>query len=270
MSKYTITIQEYCQRLFLGIALEQNPEADPIAVIESMTDEDYYNLVNDYIFPARYDFYTDNPNVRRRFVEDFTDYFLYFEIGQDSIPHFRHTLKKYLNTEMSYYRELYKSIVANIDEVKNNVDIIRTISGVLSNKTGTIERDGSTTYGKKEVRNASGAENSTVTYGKKDETKIIPLGESAPRPLSEQDQGGQDQNGSTHNNSDSLQHSGTDTQNTVDTLNTLDQQDLTETRKGREGVDMAAAVEKFRKLIVDINSEIFKNMKKYGLFMLVW
>lgn len=270
MSKYTITIEEYCQRVFLGLTLERNPDADPIDTIENMTDDDYYNIVESYIFPSHYDFYSDNPAVKRRFIEDFTNFFLYFEIGQDSIPHFRRTLKKWLNTEMEYFRQLYNSRVANIDEVKNNVDIVRTIAGTLSGKSGTVTRDGSTTYGRKETRNGSGSESSTVNYGKKDYTNIIPLGESTPRPLSEQDQGGADGNTGSHNSSDTLQNSGADSHTDVETYDTLDHQDLTETRKGREGVDLAEAVEKFRRLIIDINSEIFKNMKKYGLFMLVW
>ena len=69
---------------------------------------------------------------------------------------------------------------------------------------------------------------------------------------------------------DSVEASGTDTTGYTDTYTNLkDETDITETHTGHDGHDIALAVEKYRALIVDMNTTIFNAMKAYGLFMLV-
>lgn len=270
MSKYTITIQEYCQRVYLGQVLELNPDADPITVVEGMYYPDYYRIVRDYLFPSNFDFYTDDAAAKETFIRDFTDYFMYYEIGQDSVPRFRHQLRAFLNTEMDYYKQLYDSQLNGLDDILKTVDVTREIFGKILERTGSVSSHDSTKYGHKEDRNGSSSQNGSITKGTTDQTNIVPLGSNSMRPLSQQAQGGADRTQDNVESSDSIEHSGTDTHEKTDTYNTTDRQDLTELRHGREGVNVGDAVEKFRKLIVDINSDILHAMKKAGLFMLVW
>lgn len=270
MSKYTMTIQEYCERVYLGQILEINPDADPVQVVEGVDYPDYYRIVRDYIFPSNFEFYTDDPAARDKFIADFTDYFMYYEIGQDSIPKFRHTLRAFLNTEMSYYTQLYNSQLKGLDDVLKTVDVWRNISGKLLERTGSIGRHESTQYGRTEKRSGSSSQSGSVQHGATDQTNIVPLGSNSMTPLSQQAQGGTDRTNDSAQSSDNMQLGGTDIRENSDIYNTTDRQDLTEHRAGREGVNVADAVEKFRKLIIDINSDILHAMKKFGLFMLVW
>lgn len=271
MSKYTITIQEYCQGVFLAQGLENDPTAKPAAIMAGMGESDYYEIVRDYIFPSSWTFYTDDSSAKYEFIKDFTDYFMYREIGQSSVEQFRHTLKTWLRREMGLYTQLYNSQLSDISEVLNTTDIWRTLSGEISNKTGTVERSGSTTYGKVETRNLTTTYDGSFTPGRTDTNNIVPLGSSTGNSkLSQAVAGGEDVTDDETNDSGTVSYSGTDSNGYTDTYGTVDSQDITEHRAGKENVNVADAVEKFRKLIIDLNSQMLDAMAAYGLFMLVW
>ena len=252
MAKYTTTIQEYCQSVHLAQQLQLNPDADPWNVIATMDDSDFYRIVRDYIFPAEWPFYNESTLDRKEFIEEWTDTFLYYEIGQDSMGKFRHVFKAWLRTNMPFYSKLAASELKDISDVVNNIDVWTTRKGDLSNKSGSMSRSGSTTYGKTD----------TFTPGKTNKNSIVALGSaSTERELNKSEEGGLETNVA----------SGTDTTGYTDTYTNLkDTQDITEHRAGKDGSDVAKAVEQYRALIVDLNSMIFKQMKAEGLFMLVW
>lgn len=252
MAKYTQTIKEYCESVYLAQQLSINPDAKPWNVITTMDDSDYYRIVSDYIFPTDWPFYNTTAADKTEFVEEWTDKFLYHEIGQDSMGRFRHVLKAWLRTNMVYFERLYSSDIASVADVINNIDVWTTRTGELSKKTGSLSRSGSTTYGRTD----------TFTPGRVNKNSIVALGATATeRELSQTAESGQETNVA----------SGTDTNGYTDTYNNLaDSQNVTEHRAGKDGSDVAAAVERFRALILDLNSQIFDKMQADGLFMLVW
>lgn len=271
MAKYTTTIQEYCQSVYLGFQLELNPNLNPVQVVANMDEDDYYNIVENYIFPSEWPFYNDIANDKEQFIKDFTDFFMYYEIGQSTMDQFRHVLKTWLRLDMSKYAQLYGSQLSGIGDVLNNTDVWRRIAGTTSGKTGTVRRAGSVTYGKTETRDNWNVSDGSVTNGRTDTNSIVPLGSTAAfNDLSKQTAGGTDRTAETIHNAGTVGLSGTDGDDHTDTYNTTDSQDLTEHRAGRENINVADAVEKYRALILDMNSLIFEDMKKYGLFMLVW
>lgn len=269
MSKYTMTIQEYCQGLYLNYVLDADPEADPVEAVVGMTEDDYY-LTGLTLFPDNYPFYNDKIGDKMEFMRDFIDYFMYNEIGQDSVEKFKHTLKKFLRAEMGRYRQLYNSQIGDLAAIINTTDIERHISGDVLKKTGTIDRDGKVNYHSGTSSNESSSDSSSLQNGRTDTNAIRPLGSSAFSDLSRQTAGGTDVTTGSGSRNSSVNKTGFDENNNKETYNTTDTQDLTETRKGHEGVNIGDAVEKYRKLILDINSMIFEDMKKFGLFMLVW
>ena len=255
MAKYTQTLQEYCQSVYLGKQLQLNPEGDWYQIVAGMQESDYYKIVRDYVLPNPLPFYNESTIDKEEFIRDFTDRFLYFEIGQDSFPKFRQTLKAWLRQDMPYYAQLYGSQLSSLNELIDNVNLVITRKGEISNKNGTLARAGSTTYGRTDTTK------STIT----NKSSIVPLGSSATeREISQQVT-------ATPTAGDTVTSSGTDSTGYTDTYTNLkDETDITETHTGHDGHDIALAVEKYRALIVDINTTIFDAMKAYGLFMLVW
>lgn len=61
------------------------------------------------IFDFNYDFYTDDLTIRNNFEQKFLDYYMFHEIGFETIGRFKHSLKAKLNTIMPYYKQLYIS-----------------------------------------------------------------------------------------------------------------------------------------------------------------
>lgn len=61
------------------------------------------------VFDFDYDFYTNDLSIRKNFEQKFLDYYMFHEIGFETIPRFKHNLKSKLNTIMPYYKQLYIS-----------------------------------------------------------------------------------------------------------------------------------------------------------------
>lgn len=254
MAKYTQTLQEYCQSVYLGQQLQLNPSADYYSVITSMTENDYYTIVENYVLPSPLPFYNQSSIDKKEFIRDFTDRFLYFEIGQDSFAKFRQTLKSWLRQEMPYYGQLWQSQISSVEDIINNIDVITTRKGIVSDKEGTISSEGSVTYGKTQ----------TDIFENKNTNSIVPLGSTGTEREINQQVNASKVAGNTSAST------GTDSNGNTDTYALTDETDITETRKGHDGSDVAKAVEHYRALIIDLHTEIFEAMKKFGLFMLVW
>ena len=271
MSKYTMTIQEYCQSIAVYLAKEEDPTVDPVDIIENMTESDYYDIVTEYIFPSEWPFYNENADDKTAFIQQWTDEFLYYEIGQSSIAQFRQTLKKWLRVNMGEFAQLYGSQLSSIDDLINNIDVWRTISGDVSKKSGTVKKASATTYGQTITNDDWHKKDGTLTHGRTDANSIVPLAATlSEKEISKQTAGGTDTTADTLHDAGSTTHGGKDSFDNTDTYDTTDKQDLTEHRAGKDNIDIGAAVAKYRELIIDINSLIFSAMRKFGLFMLLF
>lgn len=92
------------------------------------------------IFDFQYDFYTDDKTIRNNFEQKFIDFYMFYEIGFETIGRFKHNLKSKLNTIMPFYRQLYISELRTheIDFMLNkdyketytrNIDDLNSMSG---------------------------------------------------------------------------------------------------------------------------------------------
>lgn len=61
------------------------------------------------IFDFDYDFYTNDLTIKKNFEQKFLDYYMFNEIGFETIGRFKHNLKTKLNTIMPLYKQYYIS-----------------------------------------------------------------------------------------------------------------------------------------------------------------
>ena len=245
MSKYTMSIEEYCLGRYIAKKMATDPDYDPRLAPVEITPEDAYDTVASDIFPATVPFYTDDSALLREFIESWTDVFYFSEIGQETLGKFTWTLRAWLRDNMGEFSQLYASQVASVAELMEQNDYTRDMLDTLK-KTGT------------ETRALQHGHTVTDTPATTTTNKIIPLGGSSETELSQVAQGG---SGTTAN-------TGTDT--TTITPDTTDTRTVHETITGYQGVNKAAVYQAYRELIVDIDSMIFRKMRQDGLFMEVW
>lgn len=245
MSKYTMTIEEYCIGRFLAGRLDQDPSYPPALAPLDITPGDAYDIVEAEIFPATVPFYSDDPGMLREFIEQWTDTFYFDEIGQETVGKFAWTLRAWLRTNMDKYTQLYASDVANVADLMEQNDYARDL-------TDTLERTGTETHALLHGHTVTDTPTTTVT------NKIIPLGGSAETELNQSVDGG------------TVTHGNTGTDTTTITPNTTDTRTVHETIIGYQGVDKARVYEAYRGLIQDLNSDIFAQMRRDNLFMNVW
>lgn len=257
MGKYTISIEEYCQARYyaslLNDMIENNtvPE-DPrgvwVQVIRDMADDPTiaYNIVADELLPDldTVPFYSTNSDDKDNFIMAWTDKFYFDEMGQDTPEKFRITLRGFFRENMGMYADLYKSKLSGLSELAS--DYKRTTHDALEKL---------------------GKETDKLTHGLKTEysptatqtNKIIPLGGSTETELNQTVAGGKD----------TTENSGNDTTERSFT-GRVDSRWIVEELTGATGKDRAELVQAYRDLIIDIDSMIFNDMRKYGLFMHVW
>ena len=77
-----------------------------------------YKLLESYgfeLFDFDYSFYCDDENVKKEFEQKFKDYYMFREIGQETVSRFKHELKTLLNIRMPYYKQLYETELKSKD-----------------------------------------------------------------------------------------------------------------------------------------------------------
>lgn len=245
MSKYTMTIEDYCLGRFIAGKLALDPDYDPRLAPAEITPEDAYATVAADIFPASVPFYTTDSAVLDEFIKSWTDIFYFSEIGQETLGKFTWTLRAWLRDNMGYYSQLYASQIGAVADLMEQSDYKRQL-------TETLRKTGS------ETRALQHGMTVTDNPGQVSKNSIIPLGGTAETELSQTAQSGQS----------TTSQSGTDT--TTITPNTTDTRTVTEIITGYQGQDKAHVYEAYRQLILDIDSEIFRAMRRDGLFMEVW
>lgn len=257
MSKYTMTFEEYCQARHYAQLLDQyieddNVPEDTAAVwMQAVTDieEDMtiaYEIISDEVFPdiTTVPFYTSDVLEAAAFLMAFVDKFYFDEIGQETMARFKVTLRAFFREKMPYYKTLFDSKIADLTALASNY---------RREMTDDLTKSGTETDSLLHGHQVSFTPTSTQT------NKIIPLGGSTETELNQSVAGGTDT--TTNSGSDTTTHSFT---------NRVDGRKIIEEITGARGLDRAELVEKYRALILDIDSMIFADMRSYGLFMQVW
>lgn len=257
MGKYTQTLEEYCQGRLFAQLLEQHmedndmPDDPRIIWVEAVRQlqEDptiAYAIIGQDIMPdfSVIPFYTNDSDTIDEFISAFTDKFYFHEIGQETMGRFRITLRAFCRENMPYYADLFNSKLSALTDL--NSDYQRQTHDSLEKL---------------------GKETDELSHGHKVEfeptasqtNKIIPFGGSAETELNQSVAGGKD----------TTTNSGKDT-TTLSFTNRVDSRWITENITGATGAERADLIEKYRALIIDIDSMIFAAMEKYGLFMQCW
>ena len=112
-----------------------------------------YKLLESYgfeLFDFDYSFYCDDEKIKKEFEQKFKDYYMFREIGQETVSRFKHELKTLLNIRMPYYKQLYETELACKDinfmlnkdlkeefliEVENETNVISTTDGSSSSQS---------------------------------------------------------------------------------------------------------------------------------------
>lgn len=190
------------------------------------------------IFDFNYDFYTDDLTIRSNFEQKFLDYYMFHEIGFETIGRFKHSLMAKLNTIMPYYKQLYISEMRSqeIDFMLNkdyketytsNIDDQNTMSG---NNKNTYEDN------TKSSDISDGVSDVSLTKGNLTSTS-----------------------GNTSNSNDILNSESIRNRNESYTLE----------GKGNIGITSSAELlEKWRKVMINLDQMIIEEC--YDLFMLVY
>lgn len=80
------------------------------------TIELYKLIEQNLLWNFDYDFYSDDPLLKKEFERMFNDYYYYDEIGFGAIAEFKHYLKRTLNLKMPYYKQLWNIEVLSKDK----------------------------------------------------------------------------------------------------------------------------------------------------------
>ena len=88
------------------------------------------------IFDFNYDFYTDDPAIKELFEKQFLEYYLFHEIGFETVTRFQLALKAHLNVNADYWSKLYQTELRSKDlDFMTNKDYTETIERVLEQDT---------------------------------------------------------------------------------------------------------------------------------------
>lgn len=111
-------------------------------MLAKYTLELYKLIEQDLLWNFDYDFYSDDPLLKKEFEKMFNDYYYYDEIGFGAIAEFKHYLKRTLNLKMPYYKQLWNIEVLSKDkdfflskDLKESFS--REVDSTNTNKTDT-------------------------------------------------------------------------------------------------------------------------------------
>lgn len=97
------------------------------------------------LFDFDYDFYSDDIEIRKQFEKLFRDYYLFDEIGYETIGRFKQRLMTRLNMKAPYYRQLYETEMAckKIDFMLNKdyKETMKKVNKGQVNNKGTNENN---------------------------------------------------------------------------------------------------------------------------------
>ena len=258
MAKYTTTIEEWVQSRVFAEMLQEHidnddlPEDPRMVWLEAVTAIQAdpgiaYAFVENELFPDPNSpiFYTSDTSIYENFIATWTDKCYFEEIGQETIGHFKVTLRGWLRDNMGYYTDLYSSKISALS--------------ALASDYKRETHDSMKKLGSEQNQRQHGESISYTPTNKGTKNYIIPLGGSTETELNQVQETG----------SDTTAHSGTDT-DTLSFTNREDDRWITELITGATGKDRAELIKAYRELIVDLDTMIIKQMYADGLFMKVW
>lgn len=122
------------------------------------------------LFDFNYDFYTDEPEIKRAFEQKFIDHYLFSEIGYETVYRFKHALRAHLNKNMPYWTKLYATELEAMNfDFLNNKDYTETI-------TRELERKGFETVGtdaqSDTINKVEGSMNGSASSSSNTDTKV--------------------------------------------------------------------------------------------------
>lgn len=85
-------------------------------MLAKYTLELYKLIEQNLLWNFDYDFYSDDPLLKKEFEKMFNYYYYYDEIGFGAIAEFKHYLKRTLNLKMPYYKQLWNIEVLSKDK----------------------------------------------------------------------------------------------------------------------------------------------------------
>lgn len=264
MSKYTMTLEDYVLSRQFAKMLEDdiNTEWTDVLIAVDADPSIAYDIISGEVLPDLSAFlYSDDQDIVEEFVAGFVDRFYFYEIGQETMARFKWVLRAYFRNSKDKWAQLFDAQLRSFSDALNMTDYKRVLHDALK-RTGTETT--ALQHGKSTAMNHGLT--ATTTPGRIQTNKIIPLGGSTETEL----------NQSSESGSETLRNSGTDTttdsgtDTTTRTPNTTDDRWTQEEYSGYMNADKLAQLEKFRALILDINTLIYEDIKKNHLFLEVW
>ena len=103
------------------------------------------NTLTNHIFPATYDFYLDDEQLKKAFEEKFIRHYYYREIGFESPFMFIQKLESHLILNMPYWKQLYQTELESRDiNFLLNKDLTETFSREINSENQTSGTNNST------------------------------------------------------------------------------------------------------------------------------
>ena len=110
-----------------------------------------------YLFPKNFPFYTDNEELRLKFIQKFYDEYMFREIGFETVERFKRSLLGKLNKIMPYYTQLYHTELEskNINFMLNK-DLVETFEREITgssevNSNSTTNASGTSTTNSNDI-----------------------------------------------------------------------------------------------------------------------
>lgn len=225
-----------------------------------MLEDPYFEL-----FDFKYDFYTDDEAVKKKFEQMFIDHYYFHEIGFETGARFKHSLKSKLNLMSRKYEQLYESELRAKD-----IDFLLN-KDLREEFTRTVDTAGSTTASSRNESTSNSSSNSTSSNNVTAESS----GSNLDNGLSNADA---DKRKTSHskdsnNASSKFNDSNTSTQDINAKAQTDNEQSTTEKTvfisRGNIGVTSSAELlQRYRDVMININEMMIDECR--DLFMLVF
>lgn len=262
MSKYTISLLNYGKQLNFKYNTNY-PEYS----------QNFINQIRENLFDFNYNFYDENEKIE--FENLFIDYFLYSEIGFETIQMFKTRLRSKLNAAEPYYHYKYNIMKLEFEKIIN-VDLSkssRKLDNGSNNDSLNFNSNSKTTNNGSDSTNVNNETNSNSTNEGKalssDEPNTTLTANSFASNLSESQNIASETNdfkSNTVTNSNLTSETGTNNSQTIVSSKTNDSE-YNEHTYGNDGMIVDRLL-KYNELIVNLNLEIIKECRE--LFMLIY
>lgn len=208
------------------------------------------------IFPDSYDFYTTDPAIKAKFEEKFIEYYMFNEIGCETIFRWKTMLKGRLNTIMPYYKQLYET---QLRALSINFMINRDITDDTDISTDTSGNNSSDNTSKT-TSNDTGSDNATnITLDSDTPHGSI---ENIENYISNAEKATSLSSNTSESETNNTSSSTSEQSSKIDTTHTMASKGLT------GGISQSKLLEEWRSTIVNIDLQIITECE--NLFMQIF